>query len=152
MVNWFHISIFCLFPTTHYWYGSPTIFFFCQGYPGFSFLIEFFSFSISIILGIFLSLVLRKFRIYHWNLFRCFFGVYIWIFYYKSEIWKGSLFKHRGMDLDPHHCGGNMCTFLYWLLLFHLDDYVGKFSYQVIDIGWYVRLFLYIILNYTNQG
>ena len=105
-------------------------FFFTQGYSGLSFLIEFFSFSISIILGIFLSLFLGSFGFAVGLSLGAFFGLIFGIFItnrkFGKELFSNSWEWFLIVIIAGVLCGLFFISYYYFTLMIMLENFFIK--------------------------
>ena len=125
------ISVFLVYflPLTIGMVALPS-FFFTQGYSGLSFLIEFFSFSTSIILGIFLSLFLGSFGFAIGLSLGAFLGLIFGIFVTNRKFGKGLFSNSREWILiviiAGALCGLFFIGYYYFTLMIMLENFLIK--------------------------
>ncbi|MBA7713973.1 hypothetical protein ES703_122986 [subsurface metagenome] len=126
-------------------------FFFGQGYSGLSFLIEFFSFSISIILGIFLSLVLGSFGFAIGISLGAFLGLIFGIFITNRKFGK-ELFSNSGEWILIVIIAGTLCGlffigYYYFTLMIMLENFFIKLLVLGVMFVCFYILFLVILIR-----
>jgi len=125
------ISVFLVYflPLTIGMVAVPS-FFYGQGYSGLSFLIEFFSFSVSIIMGIFLTLVLGSLRFVIGISLGAFLGLIFGIFITNRKFGK-ELFSKSGewiliVIIAGILCGLFFIGYYYFTVMIMLENFIIK--------------------------